>query len=105
MQKCDWAVAVHGEESNWIHVHTPNHAPVAQHRLHASIKLFHEPSRFGINQGRISKLTIWQSHEESMQTVPRSLTLFSYDRGTDVNMLNKNTAAKDFYDQILTFLN
>ena len=41
------------DESNWIGIYVPQRTDAAQPELRAMIKCFHEPSKFGIDNGRI----------------------------------------------------
>lgn len=56
-------------------------------------KLFDEPSDYGINNGRVSKLMIVDLNENEM--------IMNYDRGWDIYPSEEN---KDVYDDVLNFL-
>lgn len=49
--------------------------------VHYTIKVFDEPSKFGINHGKISKLQLKQNGE----------IIASYDRGWDIHPTTKET--------------
>ena len=49
--------------------------------FHYWLKQYEEGSEFGINRGRISKLTIKRSGRE----------VYNYDRGEDIAPIDKNT--------------
>lgn len=46
--------------------------------FHFNAKLFDEPSEWGINDGRVSKLSIWEDGEEA---------IVNFDRGWDIEPL------------------
>lgn len=50
-------------------------------------KVFEEKSRFGIHNGRISKLTIWRGGIHDFTTIHEAVT--HYDRGWDIVPCNE----------------
>lgn len=61
-----------------------------------SAKLFDEPSVFGIDEGRVSKLSIWETGGSPWNSI------VSYDRGWDV--LPATDDEKNVYQAVLEFL-
>lgn len=47
-------------------------------------KVFDEPSRFGIHDGRTSKLMIWDEAERQRARNIFSASIMNYDRGWDI---------------------
>lgn len=91
-------------------VYTPQRWYAREPELRAMIKFFREPSQFGIDQGRISKLTIQVRTEDPLAKVvgrPHEAvtTLFNYDRGDDVDRLDEHPQAKVLYDLVIEELN
>ena len=69
-------------DSNWIRFFLKGYK--------VSAKVFSEPSDYGINKGRISKMTVHS---------PQSVLVYHYDRGEDLNPSSKG--AKDIVDEIV----
>lgn len=63
---------------------------------HFSAKLFDEGSEFGINNGRVSKLSIRKENDKSL-----SGFICNYDRGWDIEVEDKN---KPVYNSIMNLL-
>jgi hypothetical protein len=61
-------------EGNWVHGHTLGR----RKRMEVEMKVFASGSVFGINNGRISKLSIWHGKGKKITT------LVNYDRGWDI---------------------
>lgn len=65
-------------------------------------KIFDEGSRFGINEGRVSKLSIW---DESKRQACRNIftaSIVNYDRGWDIKP--KKKADLDILDAVIEYL-
>ena len=52
--------------------------------------VFDEPSTYGINNGRISKLTIWDEIQRFLKKDIFKASIVNYDRGWDIQPLNVN---------------
>ena len=104
-----YSVAWCPDGDNWMDVYHPQRHHVKEPELRASVKFFREPSKFGMDGGRISKLTIqtrdvdpWEKVlGRSYETVE---TVFNYDRGTDVNRLPYDARARKLYDVVQEIL-
>jgi len=70
----------------------------------ASTKIFRLKSTYGINNGRISKLSIYWRGDYPNQFVNHK-SFFNYDRGDDVNKLDENKEARLLYDFIIKYFN
>lgn len=76
----------------------------------ASVYFFRDPSKFGINGGKISKLFIREVRptlSEKLLIAPINdvRVLYNYDRGPDVDLLHTSTVARRLYDDVLAELN
>jgi len=90
----------------FIGVYTPERAYANQPEIKADVKFFMKPSEFGINKGKISKLSILVIRRDiiaKVQGKPYETVdiLFNYDRGADVNKLRNNPQARKLYDIVL----
>ena len=100
------SVAWYPDGSNWMDVFIPERHHMNQPELRAAVKFFREPSRYGIEDGRISKLTI-QSRRETLTDMlaGRSYegieTFYNYDRGLDVDRLDAHPGARRLYKHVL----
>lgn len=68
--------------------------------LQASAKIYPEASEFGIDNGRISKLSI-----RELQLDGKYIEVFGYDRGHYRDELESTTPARALYEKILKELN
>lgn len=64
-------------------------------------KVYDEPSKFGIDGGRVSKLTIWNENIRKKRNLSRA-SIASYDRGWDINPKNQRIylALIDFLENL-----
>lgn len=74
-------------------------------RFIATVKFFYQPSSFGIDGGRISKLGIQTIEEGSPCRFRPGEFLFSFERGLDIDRLDERFDAKRFYDSLIEELN
>ena len=89
----------------WITAYTPGDSLNAQARLEAAAKFYPEPSKYGIDEGCISKLCIRLIDETLGNKPNRITTLFNYDRGLDIDILERHKEARELYDAMLFELN
>jgi hypothetical protein len=93
-----YAVEWSPDASNSMMVYSPRRHATGQREIRAGVLFFAEPSKFGIDGGRISKLHI------GVGAFSRQ-TLYNYDRGLDVDRLSENPAAQALFDIVLAELN
>ena len=101
-----YSVEWYPDGNGWMDVYTPERGHACQPEIRASVKFFAEPSQFGMNKGRISKLSIQVRSVDLIAKVaghPYETvdTLFNYDRGGDVDRLKENLQAKRLYDIVV----
>ena len=104
--KHGYSVTWYPDEDNWMDIYTPERTPLHRPEIRASVKFFPEPSKYGINEGRISKLAIQIRQVDLMAQVagrPYEAvdTVFNFDRGADVDRLDEDPNAKRLYDLVL----
>ena len=58
---------------------------------HFEAKVFDEPSRFGIHEGRTSKLMIWDEAKRLRTRNISSACIMNYDRGWDIEPKPEHT--------------
>lgn len=75
-------------ETNWITVTQPG-------GLKAWLKVYDTPSKYGIHGGFVSKIQIRFADE----------WLYNFDRGLDIDELDRHEGARDFFDLILSAAN
>lgn len=95
---------------NSMAVYLAERCGARQPEIRASVKFFLEPSRYGIDQGRISKLMIQRRRTDLLAKVRGQPwedveLLFNYDRGADVDELASDPEARTLYEVILRELN
>lgn len=81
-------------EGNWIRVEQASVLSPGE-RLTAFLKVFADPSKYGLQDGRISKLNI----------LSHGRLLYNYDRGLDFNDLARAPHAEAFFYAILAIAN
>lgn len=101
----NYSVAWYPDGTNWMDVFIPERHHAKQPEMRAEVKFFGEPSKYGINGGRISKLTIQTRTEDLLAKVvgkpyEKIETLFNYDRGPDIDRLHENSRARKLYDHV-----
>ncbi len=104
-----YSVSWYPDGDNWMEVYHPQRHQANEPELRASIKFFRDPSRFGIDGGRVSKLTIVTRDVDILQKVmgrPYETveTLFNYDRGADIDILDGHVSARKLCDIVLETL-
>jgi hypothetical protein len=97
-------------DGEWLEIAYREPALPGQSVLHASVKFFMEPSEYGIDGGRVSKLMVRRHRSDLLAEVlgqPRrpAAILYSYDRGLDTDDLDDDRAARNFFQAILDVLN
>lgn len=102
----NYSVAWYPDGTNWMDVYIPERHHAKQPELRAVVKFYREPSKYGIDGGRISKLTIQTRSEDLLakavgQPYEKIETLFNYDRGPDIDRLNENPKARKLYAIVL----
>ena len=98
------------DAERWMAIYIPQQHQRREPELRATAKIFEEPSKFGVDNGRISKLTIQTRDVNLLRLVARKshesvVTLFNYDRGHDVDRLKPGTTAHELYRDVLDILN
>lgn len=106
----NYSVEWTADGGNWFGVFIPERFDRHEPELRAMAKIYSEPSQFGIDGGRVSKLTIQTRHEDLIQRALGKpslsvITLFNYDRGHDVDRLRPGTLADRLYRDVLDELN
>jgi len=94
----------------WMHIYTPQEKVIDKERASAGAKFYYKPSRYGINEGRVSKLTIdvWPDKEEEQPPVADRELVYSYERdfeGPEINELDQHLVAQELYETVLKILN
>ena len=97
-------------EENWITVYRPGRKVDGIPEYRAWAKFFMEPSQYGVGCGRVSKLCIRRITPPLDRLLGGSgeqkvLTLYNYDRGLDVDILDESPPARSLYDVVLNVLN
>ena len=105
-----YSVAWFPDADNWMDIFLPERRHSHEPELRAAVSFFSEPSQFGINGGRISKLDIRETRTNIVRQVmgykgKRINIVYNYDRGSDVDRLHKEGRARRLYDAILEELN
>ena len=77
-----------GGDGRWITV-------MHSEKLQAFLKVYDEPSKWGIGGGHISKLEVRADGK----------WLYNFDRGLDFNDLGQHPTAEDFFNTILAIAN
>ncbi|MEK6894419.1 MAG: hypothetical protein AABX10_03065 [Nanoarchaeota archaeon] len=100
----------HPDGHNWMAVYTPERSDINRPELRADIKFFTKPSQFGIKKGKISKLGIYARTDDIIAKVmgmpsEKVTHFFNYDRGADLDELDRNPQAKRLYDIVVRELN
>ena len=105
-----YSVEWQSDATNWLCVYKPGCPVEERPEFRAHAKFYMEPSRYGIDNGRISKLLLQQIRP----TLPEILggkgsqpvwTLYNYDRGLDVDILDESPPARELYETVLSVLN
>lgn len=101
-----YSVAWYPDGDNWMDVYTPERLHAHEPEIRASVKFFSAPSKYGVDGGRVSKLTIQLRSEDLMARVAGAPyeeveTLFNYDRGDDVDRLDEIPRARELYIHVL----
>lgn len=97
---------------HWMHVDTPHGKGPDNLGASASAKFYYKPSKYGINEGKVSKLTIdvWPEDEEEGEqpSAADREGVYSYERdfeGPEVNKLDQYPIAQELYETVLEVLN
>lgn len=95
---------------NWMEIYMPERRDAHRPEIRASVKFYAEPSKHGIDQGRISKLTIQRCYTDLIAKVRgepfEDIEIqYNYDRGEDVSELASNSEAEALYQAVLRELN
>lgn len=97
-------------DANWMTVYTPGCPLEERSELRAAAKFYMDPSKYGIDGGRISKLYIQEVDHSLLETLlgqpaAKRRTVFAYDRGPDFNHLDEHPAAQTLHNLLLQELN
>ena len=94
--------------SNHMEVYTPQRDDAAQPGMRASVLFAADPSRVGINGGRILKLHM-QIRQVGRDFRGRPIvsweTVYYYDNGPDVNKLGEHPLAQKLFAAVIAELN
>lgn len=98
------------DADNWMGVYTPQRTDPVRPEVRADVKFFRDPSEYGINQGRISKLSIHARTTDLMQQImgrpaEKIEVLYNYDRGLDVDRLSRSRESRALFSAVLEELN
>jgi len=98
----NYSVAWYPDGSNWMDVFVPERPHAQRPELRAEVKFYREPSQNGIEGGRISKLTITTRTEDPLARVlgkpfETVKILYNYDRGLDVDQMDKSPRARRLF--------
>lgn len=96
-------------DDTWLNVGAIE-SPTAESYLGSQVQFFQEPSRFGIDEGRISKLSIARYERPTcrqlfLRSRPEPTELYNFDRGLDYDRLKDDDAARQFYQDLIDVLN
>lgn len=80
-------------ESNWVD------GVVGKYKFQA--KLFDEGSSYGINDGRVSKLSIWDEEVRQRESNFFNACIINYDRGWDIEPTSQN---EEYYKAVMDLL-
>lgn len=91
-------------------VYLPERHYAKKPEIRATVRFFDQPSKYGIDRGKISKLTIQLRRTDVLKAAigaphERIETLYNYDRGEDVDRLNESHVARRLFDAIYDELN
>lgn len=94
----------------WMGVYLPERHERRRPEVRADVKFYAEPSGYGIDNGRIAKLSIVTSRTDLIaQAMGRPFesirVLYNYDRGLDVDRLATDREAQRLYRAVLDELN
>lgn len=94
----------------WMSVYLPERHERNRPQVLAEAKFFMEPSHYGIDGGKISKLSITTCRTNLMAKVlgrdsETMHVIYNYDRGLDVDRLSTSREAKRLYNAVLEELN
>lgn len=89
----------------WFRVVSPHRDIPYRPLVWAEAKVYPEPSEYGIEHGRISKLTIATLYRPCGDCCGVEERLFHFDRGLAMNRLTENRRAKILYADTLRELN
>jgi len=97
------------DEEGWMDVYVPERHHVQAPGLRATARFFSEPSQFGIDAGRVSKLSIARTWSDPIATAlghpGKREWVFNYDRGADIDRLSDDATAQRLYRAVLEELN
>lgn len=101
-----YSVSWYPDEENWMGIFMPERRHLHRPEIRAVVKFFREPSKHGIDDGRISKLAIQTRQVDIMakftgRPYEAVDTVYNYDRGHDVDRLNEDPNARRLYDLVL----
>lgn len=105
-----YSVAWSPDMDAWMAVYLPERFERRRPEVRADVKCYLEPSEYGIDGGKISKLSIVSSQTDPIAEAMRrphetSRILYNYDRGLDVDRLAKDREAQRLYRAVIDELN
>ncbi|MCC6678621.1 MAG: hypothetical protein IT436_15920 [Phycisphaerales bacterium] len=105
-----YSVSWYPDGDAWMEVYLPERHHAETPEILADIKFFRDPSSFGIDGGRVSKLCITRRRTDVVKQAmgrpyERVEDLFNYDRGPDTDRLRKSVEARKLYQIVLRELN
>ncbi|HYF13792.1 MAG TPA: hypothetical protein VD971_01825 [Phycisphaerales bacterium] len=94
----------------WVSVYLPQRNNPVVPELRAQVEFYGTPSAFGIEDGKVSKLFIERCRTDLLAKLrgrksERSVMLYCYDRGVDLDELRRDEAARALYRAVLDELN
>lgn len=94
----------------WMAFYLPERPERRRPEIRADVKFYTDPSDYGIDGGRIPKLSIVSTRTDPIAEVMGrqheiSRILYNYDRGLDVDKLAKDREAQRLYRAVIDELN
>jgi hypothetical protein len=105
-----YSVSWYPDGDNWMQVYLPERHHAKAPEMLAEVKFYGHASKYGIDGGMVSKLSITETRTDLAAYVlgrpwKRSRVLYNYDRGPDVNRLRTSPEALRLYGAVLEELN
>lgn len=99
-----YSVEWYPDGTNRIDVYVPERLNAGTPEVRARVQFYMEPSRFGINGGRISRLRILELNSSAIERSTRAETVFCYDRNGQFDHLFEHPVALELYRTVVDVL-
>lgn len=108
LQQQGYEVRGGAARDHWLNVGAAGATP--DHFYHANVQFYQEPSRYGIDDGKVSRLWIARYEVPTWIDVfhsnrPGHSVVYNFDRGEDVDSLKQHSKAKELYQALIELLN